>query len=116
MGMKRLPKDEALTRLPVTGSFFRIEDDRFEWDDLKAAENLMKDGLSFQFATTIFDDPTARRLQDERHDYGEDRLKLIGRAWNARALAVIFAERQYRIRFISARLTNRKGRNFYANQ
>jgi uncharacterized DUF497 family protein len=92
-----------------------METDRFEWDDLKAAENLAKHAVSFDYAATVFDDRAARQVPDRRRDYGEDRLKLIGRAWNGRLLTVIFTERGDRIRLISARLASQKERNFYAD-
>jgi len=91
-----------------------MEDDRFEWDDLKAVENLTKHGVSFDYAATIFDDIQALRLPDQRRDYGEERLKLIGQAPDGGTLAVIFTERGVRKRIISARPANKKERSLYA--
>jgi uncharacterized DUF497 family protein len=53
----------------------------FEWDDVKAAENLDKHGVSFEEAATVWDDPLARELPDEAHSWDEDRWHLIG--WSA---------------------------------
>jgi uncharacterized DUF497 family protein len=96
------------------GSYLILEDDRFEWDDRKAALSLTKHRLSFEYAVTVFDDIAAIELPDQRRDYGEERIKLVGRAWDGGVLAVIFTERGERIRVISARLANRKERALYA--
>ena len=39
---------------------------RFEWDGRKAATNLRKHGVSFDEASTVFDDPLAVIFDDER--------------------------------------------------
>lgn len=50
----------------------------FEWDDAKAAANLAKHGVSFEQAREAFDDPFAIDFVDDREDYGEPRLILLG--------------------------------------
>jgi uncharacterized protein len=40
---------------------------RFEWDEDKAASNLDKHGVSFDEASTVFDDPSAKIFDDETH-------------------------------------------------
>src|SRR5438128_8437681 len=55
-----------------------MEDDGFEWDDTKAAENLASHGVSFDAARLAFDDPFAVAREDRRQDYGEDRYILLG--------------------------------------
>jgi hypothetical protein len=52
--------------------------DEFEWDDAKATANLAKHGVSFEQARDAFDDPFAIDFVDEREDYGEPRLILLG--------------------------------------
>ena len=37
-----------------------MKDDEFEWDDVKAAQNLADHGVSFEAARLAFDDPFAR--------------------------------------------------------
>lgn len=91
-----------------------MENDRFEWDDQKAALNLARHGLSFDDAATAFDDPAGFEVADLRRDYGEARFRLIAKAWDGQILAVIVTERGERIRIISARLANKKERDFYA--
>ena len=40
---------------------------RFEWDSRKAATNIRKHGVSFDEASTVFDDPLAAIFDDETH-------------------------------------------------
>jgi len=35
---------------------------QFEWDEIKAASNLRKHGVSFEMAATVFYDPRMRRF------------------------------------------------------
>lgn len=42
----------------------------FEWDEVKAGENYVKHGVSFETATEIFKDPFAIERLDDREDYG----------------------------------------------
>jgi uncharacterized protein len=75
----------------------------FEWHDAKAEANLLNHGVSFELATTAFKDPFAIELLDDREDYGEDRLVMIGMAEGQVLLFVAFTERAEHIRIISAR-------------
>jgi hypothetical protein len=52
----------------------------FEWDDVKAAANLRKHGVSFAFAAKAFRDPSGIEWIDDREDYGEVRTILLGMA------------------------------------
>ena len=52
-------------------------DDEFEWDDDKAAANAEKHGVTFEQARSVFRDPFAIELLDDREDYSEDRYILI---------------------------------------
>ena len=72
----------------------------FEWDSGKARSNLAKHGVSFEEATTVFDDPRAIDAPDF-HD--PDRFVLIGRSSLSRVLFVVHCQRGDRIRIISAR-------------
>ena len=74
---------------------------RFVWDRRKAAANLDKHGVSFEEASTAFDDPLGAYFPDALHD---DRFILIGRSRQQRLLYVVHAEVQVdAIRIISAR-------------
>ena len=54
-----------------------MQDNDFEWDDVKAAENAAKHAVTFDMARDVFKDPFAIDELDARFDYGEDQ---IGRA------------------------------------
>jgi uncharacterized DUF497 family protein len=79
-----------------------MRDDKFEWDDQKAATNRAEHGVSFDLARLVFRDPFAIDWLDEREDYGEDRYSIIGMA-AGRLLYVAFTMRGERTRLISAR-------------
>ena len=51
---------------------------QFEWDEAKAASNLLKHGVSFLTAAAIFDNGVLERI-DDREDHGEVRLIGLGR-------------------------------------
>jgi len=74
----------------------------FEWDDLKAAENVRHHGVSFAQAAVAFRDPFAVEWIDLREPYGEERIILLGMTSN-QVLSVVYTERAERIRIISAR-------------
>lgn len=87
---------------------------RFEWNEDKARLNLVKHGISFDEATTVFDDSLARVFDDELHSTAERREIIIGHSINNRLLVVCFTERpDERIRVINARLHTSKERKAY---
>jgi uncharacterized protein len=82
----------------------------FEWDSVKARSNLDKHGISFDEATTVFDDP---RGIDAPDLYDPDRFVLIGRSSLSRVLFVVHCQRGDRIRIISARRATASQRKKY---
>ena len=77
---------------------------KFEWHPPKAASNLEKHGVSFEEATTVFDDDLQLILQDTWHSVGERRYRCLGRSKQGRLLLVVYPERKPDItRIISAR-------------
>ena len=87
---------------------------RFEWDGHKAKSNWSKHGISFDEATTVFDDSLARIFDDELHSTDEKREIIIGHSINNRLLVVCFSARPgERIRIISARLRTAKEQTAY---
>ena len=82
----------------------------FEWDRLKAAQNLKKHRVSLDEAVTVFYDPLAATFDDPDHSVGERRLITIGYSSHQRLLVVVHAERGRNVRIISARLANAKER------
>jgi uncharacterized DUF497 family protein len=78
----------------------------FEWDEEKAAANVAKHGIRFDYAARVFLDPYRLEIPDEREEYEEVRFKTIGIVDN-RALVVIYTVRNGNIRLISARRAER---------
>src|SRR5882762_2585322 len=66
---------------------------RFEWDEDKGKSNWIKHGVTFDEATTVFDDSLARIFDDELHSTDERREIIIGHSINHRLLVVCFTER-----------------------
>lgn len=76
----------------------------FEWDDGKAQQNLLKHGVSFDEATTVFDDLLSQTAQDPRHSDAEERFATIGQAAGGRVIVVAHTDTAGVIRIISARV------------
>ena len=85
----------------------------FEWDPAKAASNHEKHGVSFEEAATAFGDPLSLTIYDPDHSAGEDRYVLLGLSENHRLLVISHAERDDRIRIISARAADKSERRNY---
>jgi uncharacterized protein len=61
---------------------------RFEWDEQKAAQNLAKHKVPFDYAAHVFLDPYRLDAEDMRQDYGEERRLTLGRIeWRLYAVA-----------------------------
>ena len=82
----------------------------FEWDSVKASSNLVKHGVSFPEAATVFADPMAVYLDDGS---GIGRMVVIGRSLRERVLYVVSIERRERDRIISARSATAAERAIY---
>jgi uncharacterized DUF497 family protein len=82
----------------------------FEWDSEKAASNLVKHGVSFPEAATVFADPLAVYLDDGS---GLGNLVVIGTSLQERILCVVHVERAERDRIISARPATSGEREVY---
>ncbi len=87
----------------------------FEWHAAKAEANLRAHGVSFELAKTVFKDPFAVELLDDREDYGEERFVIIGMA-EGHVLFVAFTEREERIRIVSARRATQDEQDDYFRQ
>lgn len=80
----------------------------------KSQVELAKHGVSFDEATTVFDDSLARIVDDKLHSTVERREIIIGHSINNQLLVVCFTERaNERIRIINARLQTPKERKAY---
>ncbi len=85
----------------------------FEWDPRKARRNLTIHGVSFDEASTAFQDPLSKTIADPLHSEDEERFVLLGRSHRNRLLAVVHSERGDQIRLISARLADNRERVRY---
>lgn len=87
---------------------------QFEWDPEKARINLAKHGVSFEEASTVFDDDFAKIFFDEIHSDGEIREIVVGYSLRNRLLMVCFTETApERVRIITAREPTRLERKDY---
>ncbi|MEK6753736.1 MAG: BrnT family toxin [Chloroflexota bacterium] len=80
----------------------------FDWDPVKAKQNLQKHGVSFERAARIFIDPFAISIYDDEHSENEDRWITIGAEQNEVLLVVVHTFRgtdpqSAIVRIISAR-------------
>ena len=81
---------------------------QFEWDEIKAAANLRKHGVSFELACTVFNDPRLLTAADLEHSGTEERWFSIGSASNGAMLSVVYLWSESdpattKIRLVSAR-------------
>jgi uncharacterized DUF497 family protein len=86
---------------------------KFEWDRDKAAENLLRHGVSFEEAATVFRDPLSQTGGDPDHSLDEARFVIFGVSTRGRLLAVAHTERGDTIRIISARAATPGERKIY---
>jgi uncharacterized DUF497 family protein len=84
----------------------------FEWDDAKAASNLAKHGVPFDYATRVFLDEAVIDFDASREADGEARRKAIGLI-EGRVFTVVYVQRREAIRIISARRANATERKAY---
>jgi uncharacterized protein len=79
-----------------------MQDESFEWDDDKAAQNWRDHAVTFEMARDVFRDAFAIDWFDEEHSEDEERYGIIGMV-EGRFLFVAYTMRGERIRIISAR-------------
>lgn len=87
---------------------------KIEYDSNKNQTNIESRGIDFAIAVD-FDWHTALVVQDERHDYGEERYIAMGRI-DKRLHVLVFTMRDEVIRVISLRKANKKEVKHYENQ
>jgi uncharacterized DUF497 family protein len=78
-----------------------MQDEQFEWDDEKAAQNFRDHGVAFSKAVRAFADQFAVEWIDNSAAYGEERRNLLG-IFEGVILHVTYTERGERLRIISA--------------
>jgi len=86
---------------------------QFEWNENKAASNLLKHEVSFEEAKTVFDDPLYVEFYDPDHSEDEERYLIVGESNRGRLLIVSYTKRGDSIRLISAREVTRTEREAY---
>jgi len=79
----------------------------FEWDTLKADNNLRKHGVSFAEACEVFLDPLAIWLHDDEHSQMEERWIALGQVHGLKLVVVVHTWKEdgdnVFVRIISAR-------------
>ena len=84
----------------------------FDWDDAKAASNLAKHGVPFEYAARVFLDEAVVDFDASREADGEARRKAVGQI-EGRIFTVVYAQRGDAIRIISTRRANAMERKVY---
>jgi hypothetical protein len=85
----------------------------FEWDEIKARENLKKHKVAFEEGKTIFNDPFLLTFPDINTSDAEERYVNIGLSVRDRVLVLIHTQRQGKIRIISCRKASARERRHY---
>ncbi len=91
---------------------------QFEWNEIKAASNLQKHGVSFELASSVFNDPRLLTAADLEHSENEERWFSIGLASNGAMLSIayLWSEGDFattKIRIISARAATQTEIHYY---
>ena len=63
---------------------------QFEWDEIKAAANVRKHGVSFELASTAFNDPRLLTIADQEHSEAEERWFSVGCASDGALLSIVY--------------------------
>jgi uncharacterized DUF497 family protein len=92
---------------------------QFEWDEIKAAANVRKHGVTFETASTVFLDPQLLTTADLAHSETEERWFSIGWASNGAILSVVYLwlesdAETAKVRLISARAATQTEIRHYA--
>ena len=69
--------------------------------------------VTFEEASTVFDDPLFITFLDEEHSIDEERYITLGLSRNNNLLLIAHTDREGTIRMISARKATRNERRFY---
>lgn len=85
----------------------------FTWDDQKAEANVLKHGVPFIEAASVFYDPLAVTYRDGEHSLGEPRFLTFGISQQNRILVISHVETRKGFRIISARKVTREERKIY---
>jgi len=86
----------------------------YEWDPKKAKTNLVKHGVAFADAVSVFSDDSAITIDDEHSS--EERFVTMGMDGLGRVLVVAYTWREETIRIISARKATERERRLYGGE
>ncbi len=89
---------------------------KFEWDEKKAKSNRNKHQVSFEEASSVFDDPLFITFLDVEHSTDEERFITIGVSEKKQLLLVAHTDKEGQIRIISARKATKHERRFYEEE
>ena len=89
-----------------------MQDELFEWDGAKAETNWRDHGVAFHVAAKAFLDHFSVATIDDRKNYGEERINLLGMC-DGVLLHVTDTERGNRTRLISARKAEKHEHEYY---
>lgn len=85
-----------------------------DWDENKNRLNKKNhQGISFEEAATVFNDPLSISVADDEHSWDEARHHIIGESELGRLLVVTYTEGAGKARIISARKPTRNERQDY---
>lgn len=88
----------------------------YEWDTKKAAENRRKHGIDFRDSIAAIEDPFRLEEVDDRLEYGEERIQIVGMAVDGALFVIITMRGERTCRIISARRATRHEQDrYYAN-
>ena len=83
----------------------------FSWDETKRKGNIAQHGLDFADAARVFDSPMVL-FEDDRQDYGEQRMIGIG-LLESLVVLIVHVESETNIRIISMRKADSNETNLY---
>lgn len=86
---------------------------QFDWDKWNADKIRQKHKVEPYECEEVFFDDNKVKLKDVLHSEKEERFILLGKTKKERLLFVVFTKRNYKIRVISARDTNKRERGLY---
>ena len=94
---------------------------RFDWDPVKARANAAKHRVTFRLATSVFRDPLALTVYDDKHSEAEERWATLGQAGNGQYLVVIHtwkhqSPKEIAVRIVSARRATKEEMRNYQEQ
>lgn len=88
----------------------------FDWDIHNQTKNKLKHNISAGQIEEVFFDEQQIVLFDQKHSQKELRHQVIGQTFDGLLLFVVFTQRGYKLRPISARKANKKERKIYENK